>query len=221
MKKLVLLLSILLMLTSCGKSDEEKLNELVADATKASLYIPESYDPVSTDCDTLGVDIINQTNIKKSAKIISLVREAKSVQRQIERDAEQRDYWRGKYGEFYSDYSKKVQRGEEKRDGLKAQANKLFAELLEDYNNNREFCGYIVEHKFRAKNNMGNVDFGDVIYLLDKDKSKIVAAYNTTDDDFLGFVQMTGAMQEIGENYNIEEINLEEICDNIKSRFEL
>lgn len=221
MKKLVLLLSILLMLTSCGKSDEEKLNELVADATKASLYIPESYDPVSTDCDTLGVDIINQTNIKKSAKIISLVREAQSVQRQIERDAEQRDYWRGKYGEFYSDYSKKVQRGEEKRDGLKAQANKLFAELLEDYNSNREFCGYIVEHKFRAKNNMGNVVFGDVIYLLDKDKSKIVAAYDTTDDDFLGFVQMTGAMQEIGENYNIEEINLEEICDNIKSRFEL
>lgn len=221
MKKLLFLLSIVFMLSSCGKSDEEKLNDMIAEATKASLYIPESYDPVSTECDTLGRDFINKANIKKSAKIISLVREAQSVQSQIERDAEQRDYWRGKYGEFFSDYSKKVQRGEEKRNELKAQANKLFAELITDYNTNREFCGFIVEHKFRAKNNMGNVMFGDIIYILNKDKTEIVDAYDTSDDDFFGFIQMTGAMQEIGENYNLEEINLEEICDNIKSRFEL
>ena len=63
--------------------------------------------------------------------------------------------------------------------------------------------------------------FGDIIYILNKDKTEIVDAYDTSDDDFFGFIQMTGAMQEIGENYNLEEINLEEICDNIKSRFEL
>lgn len=221
MKKLVLLLSIVFVLSSCGKSDEEKLNNMVAEATKSALYIPESYDPVSIKCDSLGINIINPANIKKSAKIISLVKEAQGVQRQIECDAEQRDYWRGKYGEFYRDYSKKVQKGKQKKDELQAQANKLFAELIEDYNTDRGFCGYIVEHTFRAKNNMGNVMFGDWIYILDKDKSKIVAAYDASDDDFLGFNQMIEAMHEVGENYNLEEINLEEICDNIKSRFEL
>lgn len=220
MKKLLLLLSIVLMLSSCGKSDEEKLNEMIAEATKANLYIPESYDPVSTECDTLGRNIINKANIQKSAKIISLTRDAEGMQTQIERDAEQRDYWRGKYGEFYNDYSKKVQRGEEKRNKLKAQANKLFAELLEDYNGKREFCGFIVEHKFRAKNNLGNVMFGDVIYILNKDKSEIVAAYDTSDDDFINFIQMVDAMQQIGEDYNIEEIDLADICNNIKSRFD-
>lgn len=219
MKKLFLLLSILFILTSCGKSDEEKLNDLIEDATKATLYIPESYDPVSTQYDTLGIDIINPTNIKKSAKIISLVREAQSTQEQIEWDLEQQDYWQGNYGDFYNDYSKKVRRGEEKRDELKSQAMKLFAELLNDYNAKRGFYGYFVEHKFRAKNNMGDVMFGDVIYIVNKDKTKIVAAYDFSDDDFVGFVQMTGAMREIGENYNLEEINLEEICDNIKSAF--
>ena len=68
---------------------------------------------------------------------------------------------------------------------------------------------------------MGNVLFGDVIYILNKEKTEILAAYDTSDDDFVGFVQMTGAMQEIGMNYNLEEINLEDICDNIKSAFEL
>lgn len=220
MKKLFLLLSIVAMLSSCGKSDEEKLNDMIAEATKSSLYIPESYDPVSTRCDTLGRDIINPTNIKKTAKIISLVRKAQEVQIQMGSDADSVVVGERNMGS-YSDYSRKVQRGEEKRDQLKAQANELFAELLEDYNRNRGFYGYIVEHKFRAKNNMGNVVFGDVIYVLNKDKTEIVAAYDTADDDFLGFIQMVGAMQEIGENYNLEEINLEEICDDIKSRFEL
>ena len=221
MKKLFLLLGIFFILTSCGKSDEEKLHDLIGEATKASLYIPESYDPVSIQCDTLGRNIITPANIKKSAKIISLVREAQSTQRQIERDLEQRDYWQGKYGDFYNDYSKKVRSGEEKRDELKTQAMELFAELLKDYNAERGFYGFIVEHKFRAKNNMGNVLFGDVIYILNKEKTEILAAYDTSDDDFVGFVQMTGAMQEKGMNYNLEEINLEDICDNIKSAFEL
>lgn len=208
------------MLSSCGKSEEEKLNNMIAEATKANLYIPESYDPVSTECDTLGRNIIIKANIQKSAKIISLTREAEGLQTQIERDADQRDYWRGKYGEFYSDYSKKVQRGEEKRDKLRAQANKLFVELLEDYNGKREFCGFIVEHKFRAKNNMGNVMFGDIIYILNKDKTEIVAAYDTSDDDFINFIQMVDAMQQIGEDYSIDEIDLADICNNIKSRFD-
>ena len=221
MKKLFLLLGIFFILTSCGKSDEEKLHDLIGEATKASLYIPESYDPVSIQCDTLGRNIITPAYIKKSAKIISLVREAQSTQRQIERDLEQRDYCQGKYGDFYNDYSKKVRSGEEKRDELKTQAMELFAELLKDYNAERGFYGFIVEHKFRAKNNMGNVLFGDVIYILNKEKTEILAAYDTSDDDFVGFVQMTGAMQEIGMNYNLEEINLEDICDNIKSAFEL
>lgn len=220
MKKLFLLLSIVMMLSSCGKSDEEKLNDMIAEATKSSLYIPESYDPVSTQCDTLGRDIINPTNIKKTAKIISLVRKAQEVQIQMGSDADSVVVGEGNMGS-YSDYSRKVQRREEKRNQLKAQANELFAELLEDYNRNRGFYGYIVEHKFRAKNNRGNVMFGDVIYILNKDKTEIVAAYDTTDDDFLGFIQMVGAMQDIGENYNLEEIDLEEICDDIKSRFEL
>lgn len=122
---------------------------------------------------------------------------------------------------FIAIIRRKYRKENKKKDELQAQANKLFAELIEDYNTDRGFYGYIVEHTFRAKNNMGNVMFGDWIYILDKDKSKIVAAYDASDDDFLGFNQMIEAMHEIGENYNLEEINLEEICDNIKSRFEL
>ena len=83
MKKLFLLLSIFFILTSCGKSNEERINDLIAEATKASLYIPESYDPVSTQCDTLYRDIINPANIDKSAKIMSLIHSIQSTQREM------------------------------------------------------------------------------------------------------------------------------------------
>lgn len=221
MKKLFLLLSIFFILTSCGKSNEEKIKDLIAEATKASLYIPESYDPVSTQCDTLFRDIINPANIDKSAKIMSLIRQVQYTQGQIERDIELCEMSYGKYEHRYNEYSNKVRKGEEKRDELKAQANKLFAELLKDFYKDRGFYGYIVEHRFRAKNNMGTVMFGDMIYIISKDMTEVVAAYDTSDNDFVQFMQMVGAIQEIGENYNLEDINLEEICGNIKSVFEL
>ncbi len=198
---------------SC-KTEEDKLNDMVANTTMASLYIPESYDPISTKCDTLARNILTEANIKKSAKIISLMREAESLQSRIDSDIESREYWRGKYGDFYNDYSKKVQRNEEKRNELKTKANKLFSELIEDYNSKCEFRGFVVEHKFRAKNNFGNIVFGDVIYILNKDKTEIIAAYDTSDDDFIGFVQMARA---IGSG----DYNLDDICNNIKYRYEL
>lgn len=221
MKKAFYILIILLVLASCGKSEEEKINDMITEATKASLFIPESYDPVSTQCDSITIDIINETNIKKAVKIKELVNEVNNLQQQIEREVEQREYWRGKYGEFYSDYSKKVLRSEEKKNQALSQAYKLFEELLQAYNKPKEFIGYIVEHRFRAKNNMGNVMFGDVIYILNKDKSAIVAAYESDKDDFLTFVQMIGAIKEMGEDYNKDDIDLIDICDNIKSKFEL
>ena len=221
MKKLFLLLSIFFILTSCGKSNEERINDLIAEATKASLYIPESYDPVSTQCDTLYRDIINPANIDKSAKIMSLIRDVQRTQREIERDIEICEFTQGKYDYRYNEYSKKVRKGEEKRDELKAQANKLFAELQKDFYKDRGFYGFIVEHRFRAKNNMGTVMFGDMIYIINKDITEVVAAYDTSDNDFVEFMQMVEAIQEIGENYNLDEINLGEICANIKSVYEL
>ena len=63
--------------------------------------------------------------------------------------------------------------------------------------------------------------FGDMIYIINKDITEVVAAYDTSDNDFVEFMQMVEAIQEIGENYNLDEINLVEICANIKSVYEL
>ena len=229
MKKL-LLFSIILILTSCGKSheedsngksDEKNLNELIAKATKASLYIPESYDPVSTTCDSMRRPILSYTNIKKSAKIISLVREAEELQLYIDMDADIAELSRTLDGSSNNMYAKELTRNEAKKADLMAEASRLFTELSKDYFAPQDFYGYVVEHKFRAKNNMGNVVFGDILYILNKDKTEIEATFDTSDDDFVRFIQLIDAISEMGNNYSQEDLDLTDICKNIKSKFEL
>lgn len=221
MNKLLLIITTLLLLTSCGKSDEERLNDMVAETIKSNLYIPDSYDPVSLQVDSMSRNVITDANIRKAAKFVELMNEAKSIQRDIDMNEEQRDYWRGKYGEFYSDYSKKVQRGIEKRDKKISEAKSLFTDIYSQYTSPREFCGYIADHKYRAKNNMGNVMFGEAVILLDKNKENITAIYDAEKEEFLYFLQLTGAMQELGDDVNPDTVDLMEVSDNIKSKYEL
>ena len=221
MKKVFLLLSILFILSSCGKSDEEKLNELVANATKAILYIPESYDPVSTNCDSLLTDIVTEANVKKVSKIIELVKEAQSAQQDMERDIESREYWRGQYGKLYNEYAAKAEKAETKYNKSLTEAQNLLNQLLTDYRHDDGFQGYIVNHRFRAQNNAGNVLFGEYLFILNKDKTEIVAGYDVESEDFLNFTQMIGQLREIDYDVPVEEIDIFELCDNIKSKFEL
>lgn len=221
MKNLYIVLVGCLLLTACGKSEEEKLKDLVAEATKSSLYIPESYDPVSTECDSLMTSVITAKNIKNAAKFVELMTEAKGLQRDIEYNTEQTEYWKGKYGDFYRDYSKKAQRGIDKQQKKLDEARAIVADIYQQYTAEPEFIGFIVDHKYRAKNNAGQVCFGEVIYILNKEKDAIVAAYSVDDEDMLYFLQLSSALKELGSECEFEEVDLYEISDNIKSKYEL
>jgi len=221
MKNFLIVLLGCVLLIACGKSDEEKLKDMIAEATKSALYIPDSYDPVSTECDSLMTSVITSANIKKAEKFVELMNEAKSLQRDIDMNIERRDYWRGKYGEFYSDYSKKAQRGIDKQKNKLEEARAIVADIYSQYTAEPEFIGYIVDHKFRAKNNAGQVLFGENLYILNKEKNAIVAVFSADEENMLYFLQLATALKELGPECNIEEVDLFEISDNIKSKFEL
>ena len=224
MKKLVLIFSILFMLTSCGKSDEEKLNELIAEAAKSTLFIPESYDPVSLQCDSMSINVINEENIKKASRIIELGEKANSIQRSIESDMQQRDFWRGKSSDYYREYANKVEKNVSQRMKWESEMSNLLTELQREYwdkKENGEFCGYLVAHRFRAKNNVGTVGFCDMIFLLNKDKTEVLSAYNVNDENFQNFMKVIDTIIELGpENISEDNINLEETVNEINSLFE-
>lgn len=212
------------MLTSCGKSDEEKLNELIAEAAKSTLFIPESYDPVSLQCDSMSINVINEENIKKASRIIELGEKANSIQRSIESDMQQRDFWRGKSSDYYREYANKVEKNVSQRMKWESEMSNLLTELQREYwdkKENGEFCGYLVAHRFRAKNNVGTVGFCDMIFLLNKDKTEVLSAYNVNDENFQNFMKVIDTIIELGpENISEDNINLEETVNEINSLFE-
>lgn len=77
MKKILLCLSIILILTACGKSKEEKIEELVIKETKSMLYFPESFDLISFECDSLFTQILTKENVMISTKIFDYVDKSK------------------------------------------------------------------------------------------------------------------------------------------------
>ena len=49
-------LACLLLLASCGKSNEEQAEALIQEIVKSNLFHPETYKPISTTVDSLYID---------------------------------------------------------------------------------------------------------------------------------------------------------------------
>ena len=73
------------------------------------------------------------------------------------------------------------------------------------------FIGFKARHRFRANNNAGQIVFGEMKYLFDKDMNKIVASYDMDDDEYktvqIVYKQMLGEDVQIeGENFDDDEV---------------
>ena len=92
-----------------------------------------------------------------------------------------------------------------------AKAKKLADELKTMLDKEQLFIGFKARHRFRANNNAGQIVFGEMKYLFDKDMNKIVASYDMDDDEYktvqIVYKQMLGEDVQIeGENFDDDEV---------------
>lgn len=199
-QRLLLLAIATILFVSCG-NEEKRINKLIADASKSMLYYPESYDPVSLKIDSLFTDIITDKNIKKANRLVSITNQVESLQRQIEYSEEEVEYWKGKYyaNDMLKKYSREVESNTQKKDDLVEEGRQIYSELKEVVNAERSFRGFVVEHRFRAKNNNGNVLMSDMLYILNKEKTEVICGYDETDVEFQNFLQVINEIKESEE----------------------
>lgn len=184
------------LLVSCG-SEEKRVNKLIEEASKSMLYHPESYDPVNLKIDTLFTDIITKENIKKANRLVSLDIQIKSLEREIEYSEEEVEFWKGT--SYVGKYLREVESNTEKKEELIEEGRQLYYELEEAVNTERVFCGFVVEHRFRAKDNMGNVRISDMLYILNKEKTEVISGYDETDVDFQNFLKVINDIMDAEE----------------------
>ena len=213
-----MIISFVLVLAGCEKSNVDKAKKLVTEATKSSLYFPESYDQVAFNCDSLFHQMLTKQNVRKSVKILELMKDIEQVQWEIDNN---RDSYESMnvYG-MGREYLTKCKRGEEKKKELLEKAAALFYELVDEMHREPEFYGFIAYDRFRAKNNSGNVLIGENVYILNKTCDQIVEVLDADSEDVLQYMQMIALIRDnYSDDFSDEDII--ELCDNIKSKHEL
>ena len=211
MRRILLGALLVTLFASCSKSLEDKANTLIEEDIKKTLYHPETYDPAETQVDsaftpfddpvfyekTIGMSIDEYDRKMKSAK----------SSMSIWSGPYQSAYSKNEYQEAKDEYDENAQN----KKNAEKKAKKLADELKTMLDKEQLFIGFKARHRFRANNNAGQIVFGEMKYLFDKDMNKIVASYDMDDDEYktvqIVYKQMLGEDVQIeGENFDDDEV---------------
>lgn len=189
MKKTLLSLLFLIILASCGKSDEQKANDLVGIWLKGKLHDFSSYEPVETKIDSAFYSGLTDTTIMSWTKQFLMVKdeyvlksdEAKSVLAKMKELAE-KGYSAYNKSQFQWNYKRLdeiatecaacVMLGTELDDKIRGNLSQL----------DSTYIGWYVEHSFRSKNPMGNYVLQHYRFLTDPEFTEIRQYWNLDDE---------------------------------------
>lgn len=225
MKKVIIFAAAVMTCVACSQSPEDKVNVLIKESMKKTLYHAETYDPVETLVDSAFTPFDDPAFYEKTVKLCKLGmeidkydRKAKSEKRDI---AHYQDMLRIMYSnsdkerlsqaqENYNDYIAKKGETEEK-------AKKLAEQLKSELQKEPRFIGFKARHRYRAQNNGGQTVFGETKFLFDKDMSQIVYAWDMDEDEYKAvqvlFKQMRGEDALDVDDESPFDTDLEDIDD--------
>ena len=176
-------LACLLLLASCGKSNEEQAEALIQEIVKSNLFHPETYKPISTTVDSLYIDfeafaqLANElqdlTNLLKKEREYSYDLESAQSTMSI--------YSQSSY--YYSDYDrnrytkgkKEYENAKKKLEKIEPKIDKSLSTLMDLSKNLRstEFQGWVIEHDFTSMNEENTASVkGQMIFFCNKDFTK-------------------------------------------------
>ena len=73
----------------------------------------------------------------------------------------------------------------EQQKEVEKRLTKAGEEMKELLQKEPEFIGYKATHRYRAKNNAGQVLIGDQFYIFNKDLTEILASYDMDSDEYI------------------------------------
>lgn len=192
-KSIFVCFAIGLLLVGC-KSNEQKAQDLANEAIKKSLYIPDSYDPVSFELDSAFAPYDDP---EYRGLILEMMKTGISVQevQQEMSDAESdMAIWgNGIYSAFselqYREAKEKYDNAQEKYQNIANKINDQKEKYLKIRNQKPTFIGFKGVQVFRAKNNAGNVLMGKNEIFFDKELSKVIGMLDMEEEDYEMFVE--------------------------------
>ena len=206
MKKIIYLIGLFpFLLSSCVLSPEKKAEALIEQYVKSCLYVPESYESVSTSLDSAFTPLCDPEFHKTFSrlmevtdKIYQLDNQMQGEEREISSALSDMSFYSRMYNAHYKfKYDKAKKEKEEHEENLKelnAQNDKLlekgkelYKEILTRMEEKPRFIGYQSMHRYRAESNAGYKSLGDYFFVFDPEISQILLVYDTSSSEFKKF----------------------------------
>lgn len=189
MKKVLLGTVFVTLFVSCGTSPEDKANALIEEDIKKVLYHPDTYDPVETEVDSAFTPFDDPVFYEKIVELCQLGDQVEEYKKEMKRAESSMSIWSGPYQTAYGKTQYQQAKDEydenaENKQEAETKAMRLADELKTMFDKERQFIGFKARHRYRANNNAGQTLFGEKMYLLDKDMSRIVASYDTDSKEY-------------------------------------
>ena len=217
-KSLIITLVALIGLCSCGKSREEKAQEMAANYLKGVLYHFDSYEPLQTKVDSSFVALsTDKEAINLTLDMLKLFNSAQEYADKVERAESSMEIWspsgyssaysKGEYRRAKEERNNNQQLLDKTKDRIQNQFSKiksrqsyLEAEALLKIG---DFNGWKVYHKFKSLNGAGTLDlFGEYVFFCDKDFN-VESAYSREDFDAINKIMVaiseSTELPELGE----------------------
>lgn len=186
MKKFLLVILFAPVIVGCA-SREKKAAKIARTELGKMLYYPNSYQAVATTVDSAKTSIYSDPEVIEYArKIYDLSLQSESEQKKYDDARSSMALWSNGYDSYFREQYRQA-----KADMKKAEAN------LEAYRNlaiehtqaikdrigqieDGKFYGWIIRHRYRAKNNDDKVLMGDITIIVDEKMGNVLDIY---DDD--------------------------------------
>lgn len=195
MKKLLTLMivammsAVILLFSSCSKTPQQKAEELIKEVMLKNLYHPDTYAPSSTQLDSAYTPYDDPTFYQATLKLAKLAIALEKYDNEMSSEKRSMALWSDPYQSAYGranyqEAKKKYDIAQEKFEKAKGEAKTLGQELAALRNKKKSFIGFKAVHGYRANNNAGQTMGGNMLFIFDKDLTKVIATYDMDKEDY-------------------------------------
>lgn len=190
----------MVMLSSCGKSPQDKATAYVEKDMPKSLFKPDSYDPIETKVDSAFAPFDSPDFYKQAMELINLNVELQDNEEKIKDAKLSMSLYVNPYSSYDRDefFEKKKEYEERmgKQEAMKEQFNQKLEKIKKEAQEKPEFIGFKAFHRYRANNNNGQTLIGTALYVFDQEIKQPLMVYDMESEDFNTYVEFVKQLKE-------------------------
>lgn len=205
MKKVCIsILLMIFLLVSCGNSPTDKAEALIEEDMVKNLYIPDSYESVETKVDSAFAPFDSPELYYQISELLEMDDKTQEYENKVKHAKSSIAIWGNPYDAFsrnrHEESKAEYKEYMEKLNAIQKRITKTADNIRKIVRQEPRFIGYKAVHRYRAKNNAGQVLMGNQLYILNGDLTKIIASYDMESREYTVFHEVVErVMEEINE----------------------